>query len=179
MRLRPPKIIETERLSLRPAVVEDAASIFEQYARDPDVTKYLIWKPHQSIQDTHEYIDRCISVWAEDVAFPYMLIRKEDARLIGAIEIQIDEHKAELGYVLAKSEWRKGYMSEATQALVDWALGQDDIYRVWAFCDVDNYGSARVLEKVGMQREGILRRWAIHPNVSKMPRDCYCYAAHK
>jgi RimJ/RimL family protein N-acetyltransferase len=70
-------------------------------------------------------------------------------------------------------------MTEAARAVVDWALGQPGIYRVWAVCDVENAASTRVLEKVGMQREGVLRRWIIHPGVDAVPRDCYCYAIIK
>lgn len=179
MCLKPPQTLETQRLSLRQAVAEDAASIFEQYAQDPEVTKYLTWQPHKSIRETQEYIDRCISDWANNSAFSYVLIRKEDSQLLGAIGIRIDRYKADLGYVLAKTEWGKGYMSEATQKLTNWALGQNEIYRVWAVCDVRNYASVRVLEKSGMQREGVLRRWIVHPNISKEPRDCYCYAVSK
>jgi RimJ/RimL family protein N-acetyltransferase len=62
---------------------------------------------------------------------------------------------------------------------VDWALTQPTIYRVWATCDVDNLASARLLEKIGMQREGLLRRWIIPPNISEVPRDCWCYAKTK
>jgi RimJ/RimL family protein N-acetyltransferase len=107
------------------------------------------------------------------------LIGKEETRLLGAAEIRIDRFKVDLGYVLARSEWGKGYMPEAAQALISWALGQEEIYRVWAVCDVENRASARVMEKVGMQREGILKRWVIHPNISTEPRDCYCYAIYK
>lgn len=55
-------------------------------------------------------------------------------------------------------------------------LAQPEIFGVWAVCDIENRGSARVLEKSGFQREGILRRWIMHPNVSSKPRDCYMYA---
>lgn len=177
--MKPPKTLETERLCLRQPIPEDAGLIFEQYAQDPEVTKYLSWQPHQSIRETDEFIDRCISVWANHSAFPYVLICKQDAQLIGMIEIRINQYKADLGYVLARSEWSKGYTTEAMQALTSWALAQNEIYRVWAFCDVENPASARVMEKVGMQREGVLKRWFIHPNVSKEPRDCYCYAISK
>ena len=71
------------------------------------------------------------------------------------------------------------YMTEAAQALVEWALSQPEIYRVWAVCDVENTNSAKVRERVGMRREGILRRWIIHPNIDAVPRDCYCYAMAK
>ncbi len=70
-------------------------------------------------------------------------------------------------------------MSEAVAAMVEWALAQPTIYRVWATCDVDNVASARLLERVGMEREGVLRRWLIHPSLSAAPRDCACYSIVK
>jgi ribosomal-protein-alanine N-acetyltransferase len=177
--MKPPQTLETQRLFLRQPTPEDAVLIFEQYAQDSEVTKYIGWQPHKSVRETDEFIERCISVWANHSAFPYVLICKQNAQLIGMIEIRIDQHKADVGYVLTRSEWGKGYMPEAMQALTNWALEQDKIYRVWAFCDVENPASARVMEKVGMQREGVLKRWFIHPNISKEPRDCYCYAISK
>ena len=70
-------------------------------------------------------------------------------------------------------------MKEAVTGLVQWALAQPEIFRVWAVCDAENVASARLLESVGMQREGTLRRWILHPNVSDSPRDCLCYAVVK
>jgi RimJ/RimL family protein N-acetyltransferase len=67
-------------------------------------------------------------------------------------------------------------MPEAVRAVTGWALDQPGIYRVWAVCNVENIASCRVMEKVGMQKEGILRRWSIHPNISEEPCDSYCYA---
>ena len=65
---------------------------------------------------------------------------------------------------------------EAASAVVDWALAQPQIYRVWAICDHENLASARVMEKIGMQREGLMRRGIVHPNISDEPRDCWVYA---
>jgi [ribosomal protein S5]-alanine N-acetyltransferase len=59
---------------------------------------------------------------------------------------------------------------------VAWALTQPAIFRIGSVCDVDNIGSARVMEKSGLVREGLLRRWLIHPNISPEPRDCFLYA---
>ena len=70
-------------------------------------------------------------------------------------------------------------MTEALEPLVNWAIAQPDIYRVWAVCDIENLASARVLEKLGMTREGRLHRWLVHPNISDEPRDCFCYAKVK
>src|SRR4029077_3851095 len=85
------------------------------------------------------------------------------------------EHAADIGYVLSRNLWGGGYMTEAANAVVEWAINLSSVYRVWAVCDCENKAdapdiigalSARVLEKVGMQREGILRRYIVHPNVS-------------
>ena len=87
--------------------------------------------------------------------------------------------KVEVGYALARPYWGKGYMTETLRAMINLAFTQLDIFRVQAFCDVDNLGSARVMEKAGMQREGLLRRYVLHPNISDEPRDVYLYAIVK
>jgi RimJ/RimL family protein N-acetyltransferase len=177
--MKPPETIETERLRLRLPAMEDATAIFEQYAQDAEVTKYLVWRPHRSIEETQDFLRRCLSVWEQASAFPWVISRKSDGRLIGMVEIRPGSHKSDLGYVLAREFWGNGYAPEAVKAITEWALAQPDIWRVWAVCDVDNLASARVLEKVGMRREGMLRRWIIHPNVSDEPRDAFCYAIVK
>ena len=176
---RPPEIIETSRLQLQPPRIGDAESIFETYATDPLVTRYLIWKPNSSVQETREFLDRCLTSWAEGSIFSWVILRREDQRLMGMIEARMDGHRVELGYVLARPFWGNGYMPEAAGAVIKWALDQPWIYRVGAVCNVENTASARVLEKVGMQREGILRRWSIHPNTSEEPCDSYCYSITK
>jgi len=70
-------------------------------------------------------------------------------------------------------------MSEAVEELIRWGLESAEIYRIWAVCDVENTASARLLERVGMELEGTLRRWLVHPNVSDSPRDCLCYSIVK
>jgi RimJ/RimL family protein N-acetyltransferase len=67
-------------------------------------------------------------------------------------------------------------MTEAVKRLIATAFEDAAVYRVWAVCDVDNLASARVMEKSGMQREGLLRRWSIHPTIGAEPRDSFCYS---
>jgi len=67
-------------------------------------------------------------------------------------------------------------MTEALTEVTLWAMLQNDIWRIGAGCDVENLASARVMEKAGLAREGILRRWIIHPNISSEPRDWLSYA---
>ena len=110
------------------------------------------------------------------MAFPWVITRSEDDVLLGMCELRIKRRQVDLGYGLARPFWGYGYATETVQALVDWALAQKEIRRVWAVCDVENHASARVLEKVGMTSEGILHRYLVHPNLSSEPRDCYCFA---
>lgn len=173
---RPPERIETTRLLLRQSREEDAEAIYHGYARDADVTRFLLWPPHTNIQETQGFLQHCRDVWEEGTAFPYAIVNKEDGSMMGMIEMRIDGHRADFGYVLAKPRWGNGYVPEALAALVNWASSQSDIHRVWAYCDVENRASQRVLEKVGMEREGLLRHYAMMPNVADIPRDCYSYS---
>ena len=177
---RPPKKIDTNRLLLREPMMEDASPIFQLYAQDKDVTRYLTFEPHQSIEETKTFLKRCLKNWKNETSFPWTIIRKKDKQLIGMVEIvSIDQTGIQLGYVLAKSYWGNGYMTEVLQIIIDWAFRQKDTYRVWAICDIGNIASTRVMEKAGMQKEGILRRWVILPNLGEKPRDCYCYSVVK
>ncbi len=174
--MQPPETFETARLRFRPPRMKDAQAIFEQYAQDVAVTRYLTWRPHQDVEETRTFLRRCQTVWQDGSAYPWVIIRTADRQLLGQVEIRVREHRVDLGYGLARRYWGQGYTTEAVAAIMDWAWQQPPIYRIWAVCDVENHGSARVLEKVGMQREGVLRRWIMHPNRSDEPRDCYCYA---
>jgi ribosomal-protein-alanine N-acetyltransferase len=177
--MKPPAPIETERLVLRMPVPADAEAIDRNYARDPEVTHYLTWRPNTSVEQAKEFIAGSVTAWQGEKRFPYAITLKGEGQAIGMIELRLDGFKAELGYGIGRTWWGKGYMTEAVLALVDWSLAQAEIYRVWAVCDVDNVASARVMEKAGMQREGLLRRAVYHPNASPEPRDCYVYASVK
>jgi [ribosomal protein S5]-alanine N-acetyltransferase len=171
-----PEQIETERLHLRPMRITDAADIFARYAQDPDVARYVTWRPHQRITETVEFLQRCEQAWALGTAHAWAITQTGDSQVYGSVELRLDGHRAEIGYVLARAEWGQGYMTEAAREVVEMALALPGVYRVAAMCDVENAASARVMEKIGMQREGLLRRYIMHPNVSGEPRDVYLYA---
>jgi ribosomal-protein-alanine N-acetyltransferase len=177
--LTPPRNWETKRIIARPATRDAAPVIFDDYATDPDVAKYMTWGSHRALDETLEFLDRCERVWLDGSAYPWTLWLKSSGEFLGMCEIRVRGHAVDLGYALSRRWWRQGLMSEAVQSLVQWALSEPDIVRVWAVCDVDNPRSARVLERVGMQREGILRRWSKHPNISERARDCFCYSIVK
>lgn len=170
-----PPVIETERLVLRPPRMDDAESVFA-YARDEEVTRYMMWRPHRSIEETLEYL-RGATAFPEDGShLLWAVTLRGDDTLRGMIALRPKGHKADVGYVLARPFWGRGYMTEALRAVLEFAFTLPGMYRVWGVCDADNDASARVMEKAGMVFEGTLRRDTIHPNVSPEPRDMRCYA---
>lgn len=172
----PARLLHTRRLLLRPPRLSDARAIFERYARDPEVTRYLLWRPHRTIADTRAFLRFCASEWKGRTNFTWVLLRSSDRALMGMINLRPRGHAFEAGYVLARPDWGRGYMTEALRAVIREAFRQPGIFRVAAACDVANAASARVMEKAGMAREGRLRRYAVHPNVGVKPRDSLLYA---
>ena len=171
-----PDAFHTARVILRPIGQDDAVSIFDTYAQDPDVTRFLSWRPHRSLAETETYIARCLAV-PSNLSRTYALVGRQDETVRGAFDLRnAGPYRLGYGYVLARRWWAHGLMTETLAEVVRWALSRDDIWRIGDVCDVENHASARVMEKVGMTREGLLRRWTLHPNVSDQPRDCFSFA---
>jgi len=178
--MKPPATIETTRLRLRRTTLEDAEAILTTYASDPEATRYVSFPTQRSSVEARDFLRNCAAGWAGDGPYTWVILLRENGRLIGTIDIRPQGHRVELGYILGREYWGRGYMTEVVRAVTDWALAQPEVHRVWAVCDVENLASARVMEKAGMAREGKLRRWAIHPNVDPTtPRDFWCYARVK
>ena len=173
-----PVSIQTPRLLLRRHTADDAKPIFETYAQDPEVTRFMTWHPHRRVEDTHAFLEYCDRAWAARDAFPWVIVQREDGRLVGGIEARVDRHRVEFGYVIARAAWGRGYATEAARAIVRLALDAPGIQRVWAYVDCENVASARVLEKAGLTREGCLRKWYV-PSGFGVPRDVWSYAVVK
>ena len=171
-----PEMLETPRLVLRKPRVRDARAVITAYASDAEATRYLTFRPHRDVGEAKTFLRQAKVFWNRGTEFTWAITLKENGRLIGMIDARVGGCHLNLGYVLSREYWRKGYMTEAVAAVIECGLGLEGIHRVWAVCDVENVASVRVLEKVGMRREGILRRWVVLPNRSETPRDCYCYA---
>jgi RimJ/RimL family protein N-acetyltransferase len=172
-----PAEIETERLRLRRPRDTDAAAIFERYAGDADVTRYVGWPTHRSIVDTRTFLGFARAEWERWPAGPYLIVTRGDERLLGSTGFAFETpHRAATGYVLSKDSWGRGYATEALAAIVSLApsLG---VRRLYALCHADHRASAHVLEKCRFEREGTLRAYAEFPNLAPgEPADVFCYA---
>ena len=173
--VRPPDVINFERLRLRRPTLADAPAVFE-YASDPEVARYADWPISTSLESVTERLHSREAEWNAGVEFHWVVSLPPDDRAIGAIACTISNHTAEFGYVFARRFWRNGYATEAARGIVEWILSVPTVWRVSATCDIDNRASARVLEKAGLTREGTLRRAMARPNLPGAPRDAFLYS---
>jgi [ribosomal protein S5]-alanine N-acetyltransferase len=171
--------IVTKRLRLRTPVETDAPNIFERYAQDPLVCQYMSWTPHKSLDDTLEYLQRSYGKDVKNPVVGYLIFARDSVQLLGSVGGGIQTTRMQFGYCLARDAWGQGYATEAAGAFVDAVMAEREIWRVQAFCDVENTASVRVLEKVGLTFEGTLRRYMVLPNLGEVPRDVHCYAKVK
>ncbi len=178
-----PELIRTPRLRMRKPHIEDADEVFRNYGSDPEVTRYLTWPTHRKVEDAFEAMLSRLAHWEQGTEFSWSITPPGDSpRVMGMISLVPDPQYAwrcRVGYVLGQEWWGQGYMTEALRAVVGLAFSQPGILRIWSWVDEQNFASMRVLEKAGFTREGLLRRWAIHPQVSARPRDCWAFSLVK
>jgi len=168
--------IQTERLLLRDFTAEDEADVHE-YAADPSVSQYMEWGPNTT-EITAQHIRRRLQgqrAWPRDEVTLAIELRDE-GKLIGAFRFDILDRVnrvAEFGFVINRRYWNRGYATEATRAVFERAFGAMKLHRIIATCDTRNVRSARVMEKVGMQREALFRKDVFQKGKW---RDSYLYA---
>jgi len=174
-KLRMPEKIETLRLNLLRLRIEDAEEIYYAYASKSEATKYVSWSTHQHIADTRKYLRSTINAWNKGHEYSYAIRLKNDNRLIGSIGIINEEGKCSFGYILGTNYWAKGYATEASKAVVNLLLAQENIFRIWTLCHVDNQASVKVLLKAGLVQESKLEKWLRFPNIGDEPCDCLLF----
>jgi RimJ/RimL family protein N-acetyltransferase len=171
----PPDHIVGPRLLLRPPELDDAGALFQRIARDPEVTKYLLWTPHPDVAATRRVITEKLNVNDEERTWAITLRSSGD--IIGLTSCRRPvRHSVEIGYCIGRRWWGKGLMSEALAMLMTALETDPEVYRVWATCNVDNERSAHLLQRAGFVLEGRLARHAVYPTMGPEPRDSLLYA---
>ncbi len=172
-----PSRVETERLVLAPPAAADAAAIFERYASDPDVTRYVGWPRHRSLADTESFLAFSAGQWARAGAGPYLI--RSRRRRAAARRHRTSAGRSGLamtGYVLAKDAWGLGYATEALLAMIDVARGIR-VTRLYALCHPDHRPSWHVLEKCGFTLDPAWTSQVEFPNLAPgVAQDVRCYA---
>lgn len=150
--------IETKRLVLRKLEKSDAKIIFAGWANDEEVTKYLTWHPHENIKVTENILAGWIEEYEEEYCYRYGIEFKEENKLIGMIDVvEYDGDIPEIGYVLGKAYWNKGYMSEAFEAFLAF-LKNEGHKKIYIEADEKNKVSNTIIKKNGFKFLGKKRK---------------------
>lgn len=153
-------MLTTERLLLREFAEDDWQAVLA-YQSDPRYLRSSSWT-HRTEEDAREFVRRFIA-WREEqprAKFQFAIVLPEEGRPIGNCGLRMaapDARQADIGYELDPRHWGRGYATEAAHALLAFGFGELGLHRAWAQCLAENAASARVLEKLGMRREGHLR----------------------
>ena len=143
------KELQTKRLLLRKIRREDAQRIFDCWACDPEVTKYLTWSPHASVAVTNAVMDRWLAEYEQPDCYRYGIELRETGELFGMIDVvRIVDGKPEIGYCSGRAYWGNGYMTEALKAVCA-ALFDEGYGTILIRAVRENVGSNRVIQKSG------------------------------
>ena len=183
MQVSPKLPLKSQRLSLREFVEADWRSV-HSYASDSEVFRYVEGGPFNE-QQSRDSVQRAIASQRENPRLDFRLAvtLKMDGNLIGDCRIRILDTNLHpvyrllgqgyIGFYLNRKFWGQGYASEAAQSLLAFGFDQLGLHRIFAWCDTENRASARVLEKIGMRREGVLlKNWTVRGEL----RDAFLYA---
>jgi [ribosomal protein S5]-alanine N-acetyltransferase len=165
--MKGPRTLETARLVLRKPTLHDGQAIFERYAGDPIVTRYMSWPTHRTLADTHAFLAWSEGDWELWPAGSYLIYsRSTNGLLLGGTGLTFRTPLlAVTGYVLAQDAWGQGFATESLGAMVELAR-QTGVKRLEAECHAEHRASAHVLEKCGFHCEGVSPAHTEFPNLA-------------
>ena len=144
--------ITTERLTLEPISL-DYLITTHAYACDLENTRYMMFLPHESLEETEAWLRSCEAMWQSPAPHHLEFAILLEGRHIGSVTVYpVDGDSVELGWILHRDYWGHGYALEAARAAIDYARDQLGAHRVFAQCDSENEPSFRLMERLGMRR---------------------------
>ncbi len=150
-KLKESSLLETNNLLLKQFRLDDAQAMFDNWASDPEVTKYLTWETHPNVEVTKAIIKEWVEEYKKPNTYRYAIMLKKTGELIGGIDVvKYTNGVPEIGYCLAKKHWNKGYMTEACKALIK-QLFDAGFNKITIRAEEPNIGSNRVIEKCGFK----------------------------
>ena len=169
-----PEVIDTGRLVMRRPVAGDAQQIFDRYASDPEVTRYMSFRRHQSVADAEMFLDFSNFEWSANGCGPYLVLSRESSVVLGGTGLSLQGNEAEAGYIFARDAWGFGYATESLRAMVEVGRAMG-LHGLHAHCHPAHRASIHVLEKCGFVLAHRVRNSHIFPNLSDGPQDVLSY----
>ena len=157
--------IETDRFYLRKFTLDDAKPMYQNWARDEQVTHFLTWPAHSSAQVTDSLLKVWVSEYDQLETYNWCIEWRKTGEPIGnirVVDMYSDIGSVEIGYCLSKEYWNKGIMTEAVQAVMEFLFSIVDVNRIEVNVDSYNQGSCIVLVKSGFNYTGMRRQGAIN-----------------
>lgn len=140
---------------------------------DHNVMRYMGFPVHKSVDDATALIRQ---YGIASTRFQAVCLDGDPADLLGIVGLEVRGHQATMT-IMFRRDWKaRGAGREFSKPFVQWIFTHANVWRVWAYCHVDNAPVQRVLERMGAEREGRLRRFEFFPNVSTEPQDAYVYS---
>ena len=152
--------IETERLILRKITKQDVPDMYA-YCSDPEVTRFVKWNQHQSLAETEAFVEFILNNYKKKSLAPWGMEYKKTGKIIGTVDLASwnpTHQSAEIAYCIHQGYWGCGLTTEAAKSVIAFGFSNMDLIRIQARCFVANIGSERVMEKLGMTFEGIIRK---------------------
>ncbi len=153
--------LESERLILRQFVIDDAAAMYKNWTSDDEVTRYLMWQTHPSVDVSRAVLTDWVSSYSDEKYYQWAIVLKENGDepigSISAVHMNEDISMVHIGYCIGKTWWHKGITSEALKTVMGFFFDKVEVNRIESRHDPRNPNSGKVMEKCGMKHEGTMR----------------------
>lgn len=153
--------IETDRLLLRKFVISDSQALFYNWANDTEVTKYLTWPTHSSIDISEKVLKEWVKRYDDNKFYQWAIILKENGNepigTISVVHMNEEIDMMHIGYCIGRNWWHQGITSEAFGGIIQFLIEQVGVKRIESRHDSRNSNSGKVMLKCGLRHEGTLR----------------------
>lgn len=174
----PPETLTARLVVLRRAAPGDAQCLYSA-ATNAEVMRFMDWPMPTGPGDTEAHLRNAWTSWDGGTEYQWVIFERSSTECVGTISCRPKGHSADFGYFLGRDHWGRGLATDAASAILSWLDMQSEILRVWAAVDVENVRSRRLLERLGLHLEGVLRMATVRPNIDGLPRDTAIYARTK
>lgn len=154
--------IETKRLTLRRFTLSDSQALFNNWGCDPEVTKFLRWKPFVTVVAAEHIVSQWVTHYIDLNFYQWAIVLKENGDepigAIGVVDMKEDLDIVHIGYCIGRKWWHQGITSEAFMGIIPFLLDCVCVNRIESQHDPRNPYSGKVMLKCGLQYEGTLRQ---------------------
>jgi [ribosomal protein S5]-alanine N-acetyltransferase len=171
----PPDSITAPLIILRRQRPEDVESLFS-ICTHPEVAHFMDWPMPTEVESVRSHFERRSADWVAGLEHQWVIVERQTGAIAGSLSFRPHAHAVDFGYFLGRAFWGRGLAFDAATAVLHWLDTQSHVLRVWATVDAENLRSRRLLERLGLQLEGVMRSATFRPNIGGQPRDTALYA---